>query len=112
MVAATVTIVACAGSSEVASDASAAVPSPTVSVALPSSAATGTAAGVAADWTVVRKEHVLGPERYRLTVILGGQERTLDASRVCYEVTVLGQVLPETVMAALGGYEVVCRIGD
>jgi hypothetical protein len=64
----------------------------------------------AADWTVVRREHVLEPERFRLTVILAGRERTLDASRLCYEATVPGQVLPETVPSS-GGYDVDCHVG-
>lgn len=65
--------------------------------------------GPAADWTVIRTEHVQRPERYRFTVAIGGQERTFDGSRVCYEVAVPGQVLPERIQTAIG-YEVECRL--
>jgi hypothetical protein len=54
-------------------------------------------------------EHVPRPERYRLTVVIDGRERTFDGSRVCYEIAVPGQVLPERVQTALG-YEVECRL--
>ena len=97
-----------------AADAAAAIAAAASTASAPSSpsvtaaAATSTAA---ADWTVVRMEHVQGPERFRLTVIIGGRERTLDASRVCYEAAVPGQMLPETVRRP-GGYDVECRVGN
>lgn len=72
-------------------------------------APSSTAAGPAADWTVVRVEYVQRPDRYRLTVVIGGRERTFDGSRVCYEIAVPGQLLPERIQTALG-YEVECRL--
>lgn len=67
------------------------------------------AAGAQPDWTVIRLEHVQSPERYRFTVVVGGQERTFTGSRVCYEAAVPGQVLPERIETKVG-YEVECRL--
>ena len=74
-------------------------------------ASTAAASGAAADWTVVRMQYVQILQRYQLTVILDGKERTLDASRVCYEVAVPGQVLPETISSPRG-YDIVCHVGN
>lgn len=65
--------------------------------------------GTQPNWTVIRLEHVQSPERYRFTVVVGGQERTFTGSRVCYEAAVPGQVLPERIETRVG-YEVECRL--
>jgi hypothetical protein len=83
----------------------------TTGVAVVGTALPQTGLASAADWTVVRMEHVRDPERYRITVMLGGQTRTLEASRLCYEAAAPGQQLPDTIPSA-GGYDIQCRVGD
>ena len=73
-------------------------------------AGTQASAGVP-DWTVVRAERVTAPVRYRLTVVVGGAERTFDASLVCFEQAVPGQVLPETIPSPRG-YDIECRLNN
>lgn len=114
------TAAACTGRqpSEALSGVTTAVPSATARATATSAPATATstpsprpASTAAPDWTVVGMEHPLSPERFRLTVILGGKERTLNASRICYEAAVVGQVLPETTPSPRG-YDVDCHVGD
>lgn len=69
----------------------------------------GQVVAAAADWTVVDKQYMEAIDRYRLTVMLKGKERTFDASRVCFEVAVPGQVLPETIPSTRG-YDIVCQV--
>lgn len=78
-------------------------------VSTPTVRPAGAASDPAVDWTIIRLERVQRPDRYRFTVVVRGQERTFDGSRVCYEIAVPGQVLPERIQTALG-YEVECRL--
>ena len=120
VVLAALTVVACT-SREVPTGVTTTVPSAATVIAAPAAtaAATGTpppqaapaSNSAAADWTVVRMEYVQVLQRYQLTVILDGKERTLDASRVCYEVAVPGQVLPETIPSPRG-YDIDCHVGN
>ena len=111
--------VAACGSRETPLGVTTAVPTPVPAITATAATATATpastdataAASNAPDWTVVRMEHFLAPERFRLTLILGGKERTLDVSRLCYGVAKPGEVLPETA-ASPAGYDVDCHVNN
>jgi len=79
--------------------------------AAPSAPSASSRPGAPGDWMVIRMEYVQDPERYRLTVLLDGTERTINASRVCYEAAVPGHLLPETVLRP-AGYEVECHVAN